>query len=280
MRDINSILNQQTRTDNPKRVTFADPIPEPRVPAYKTSDANQAQPRTLPRVVDAQVEKRIGESVEHSRPRRSERHAAISQLTDFAAAMQIMENETKSETAFKRANAIFDAKTNTGLKYRKLITHPDYQAAWNKSSANEFGRLAQGVGDRIKGTDTIFFVNKTEIPLDRRKDVTYGKFICELKPNKAEQERTRLTVGGDKINYTGHCGTPTADLTLVKVHLNSVISTLGARYMTVDIKNFYLNTPMARYEYVHLKIDDIPQNESCSTTWRKKLMLMGTCTSK
>ena len=126
LRDINSILNQQTKTDKPKGVTFADPLPKPRVPAYKPSDSTQGHPRTLPRVVnaqtlprvvDAQVEKRIGESVEQSRPRRSERHATISQLTDFAAAMQIMENETKSETAFERANAIFDAKTNTLLKY-------------------------------------------------------------------------------------------------------------------------------------------------------------------
>ncbi len=28
--------------------------------------------------------------------------------------------------------------------------------------------------------------------------------------------------------------------------------------MTLDIKNFYLNTPMARYEYVRIKIEDIP----------------------
>lgn len=28
--------------------------------------------------------------------------------------------------------------------------------------------------------------------------------------------------------------------------------------MTLDIKNFYLNTPMTRYEYVRLKLDDVP----------------------
>jgi hypothetical protein len=28
--------------------------------------------------------------------------------------------------------------------------------------------------------------------------------------------------------------------------------------MTLDVKNFYLNTPMVRYEYVRIKIDDIP----------------------
>ncbi len=29
--------------------------------------------------------------------------------------------------------------------------------------------------------------------------------------------------------------------------------------MTLDLKNFYLNTPMTRYEYVRIKIDDIPE---------------------
>jgi hypothetical protein len=38
------------------------------------------------------------------------------------------------------------------------------------------------------------------------------------------------------------------------MHLNSVISTRGAKYMTVDIKNFYLNTPMVRHEYVRMKM--------------------------
>ena len=36
----------------------------------------------------------------------------------------------------------------------------------------------------------------------------------------------------------------------VKILLNSVISTKGARFMTIDIKDFYLNTPMARFEYM------------------------------
>ncbi len=93
-------------------------------------------------------------------------------------------------------------------------------------------------------TNTIFFVQKKDIPADQRKDVTYGKFVCEYKPNKTEQEWTRFTVGGDKINYPGDCATPTGDLLLFKIMLNSIISTQGARFMTLDIINFYLNTLM------------------------------------
>eukprot|EP00804_Cyclotella_cryptica_P010234 CCRYP_016712-RA/>CCRYP_016712-RA protein AED:0.36 eAED:0.34 QI:0/0/0/1/1/1/2/0/386 len=44
-----------------------------------------------------------------------------------------------------------------------------------------------------------------------------------------------------------------------KILLNSIISTQGARFMTIDIKDFYLNTPMARPEFMRLKLADIPE---------------------
>ena len=44
----------------------------------------------------------------------------------------------------------------------------------------------------------------------------------------------------------------------VKMHLNSVISTKGARYCTIDLKDFYLNTPMDRPEFMRMKISDLP----------------------
>ena len=78
-------------------------------------------------------------------------------------------------------------------------------------------------------------------------------------------------MGGDKVHYPGDVGTPTADLTLVKMHVNSVISTPGARYMTLDVKNFYLNTPMVRYEYVRIKIDDIPEEIIVEYNLREKV---------
>jgi hypothetical protein len=159
----------------------------------------------------------------------------------------------------KTAQAIFDEESGEMLKYRKLITHPKYREVWTHSSANEFGCLAQGVGSRIEGTNTILFVQKNNNPADHQRDVTYGMFVCEFKPNKTEQEWTRFTMGEDKINYPGDCATPTGNLTLFKIMLNSVISTRGARFMTLDINNFYLNTPMAQYKYIRIKLDDVPE---------------------
>eukprot|EP00804_Cyclotella_cryptica_P015223 CCRYP_000751-RA/>CCRYP_000751-RA protein AED:0.35 eAED:0.36 QI:0/0/0/1/1/1/3/0/419 len=44
----------------------------------------------------------------------------------------------------------------------------------------------------------------------------------------------------------------------VKLLFNSVISTPGAKFMTMDISNFYLMTPLPRPEYLRLKLSDIP----------------------
>jgi len=79
---------------------------------------------------------------------------------------------------------------------------------------------------------------------------------------KKDKYRTRITMGGNLINYPGDCGTPTADLLTVKLLLNSVVSTPIARFMTLNlkVKDFYLMTPMKRYEYFRMKIELFPQD--------------------
>ena len=72
------------------------------------------------------------------------------------------------------------------------------------------------------------------------------------------------------MNYTEDCGTPTADLLTVKLLLNSIVSTAGAEFMTIDIKNFYLNTPLKRYEYFRLQIADLPDNVIEQSNYAKR----------
>jgi hypothetical protein len=45
---------------------------------------------------------------------------------------------------------------------------------------------------------------------------------------------------------------------VAKMLFNSVISTKGARFMTMDISNFYLMTPLHHPEFIHVKLSDIP----------------------
>ncbi len=67
-----------------------------------------------------------------------------------------------------------------------------------------------------------------------------------------------MVTGGDRVHYPGNAGTPTTNLLTVKILTNSIISTAGTKFMTMDIKDFYLNTPMARYKYMRLRIADMP----------------------
>ena len=98
-----------------------------------------------------------------------------------------------------------------------------------------------------------------DIPADRRKDVTYGRVVVNYRPQKEYLNRTRLTVGGDRIKYPWNVSTPTAALTTAKLVINSTISTPRARYMCCDLGNFYLGTPLYRYEYIRLSIKIFPQ---------------------
>ena len=73
--------------------------------------------------------------------------------------------------------------------------------------------------------------------------MAYTRIAVNERSQKAEVNITRLTYGGSNLNIEMDVGTPTASLLTVKILLNSVISTPGAKFMAIDIKDFYLNTP-------------------------------------
>jgi hypothetical protein len=163
--------------------------------------------------------------------------------------------------------AVFDEVTGKMLEYRHLMKHPDpkIREQWQKSSANEFGRTMQGVGknrpegEQIKGTDTMHLIKKCNIP--KGKKITYARFVSEIRLQKAEIHRTRLTAGGNQLEYEGKTSTETAGMETIKIHVNSTISRArkGARYLCIDIGNMYLNTKLLAPEYMRIHIDLIPE---------------------
>eukprot|EP00804_Cyclotella_cryptica_P002199 CCRYP_018252-RA/>CCRYP_018252-RA protein AED:0.18 eAED:0.16 QI:0/0/0/1/0.4/0.16/6/0/1101 len=171
----------------------------------------------------------------------------------------IADRVARRRREMEAAHAVLDQETGQLLEYRQLLKHRKFRDVWNLSASDEFGRLAQGIGGRIKGTDTIRFVHKHEIPQDRFKDVTYIKFVCTIRTEKKDPYRTRATMGGNLINYPEDVDTPTANLLLIKIFLNSVISTKGARFAGADIANFYLITSLTRPEYAKIHLSDIPE---------------------
>jgi hypothetical protein len=147
------------------------------------------------------------------------------------------------------ANAVICPETGKSLKHQELITKLRYKIKWMRSTANKINRLYN--------TNTIIFIRRSNIPKGRK--VTYGSFVVDIKDHKEEKECTTLTVGGDQIEYPGDKSTRTAGLTTAKILISSVISTLGAKFLVIDIKNFYLNTPLGRFEYMVINLSSLPQ---------------------
>jgi hypothetical protein len=58
---------------------------------------------------------------------------------------------------------------------------------------------------------------------------------------------------------SGNVVTSTADITTFKILINSTISTAEAAMMMMEIKNYYLGTPLPRFEYMKMLLSRFPE---------------------
>ena len=96
------------------------------------------------------------------------------------------------------AYAVLDDNTGDLLKYHHLMKHLKYKDTWTASFSKDIRRLATT-------TETIFFMSKHDIPKERQGDVTYGRIVCVCRKGKKDKYHTRITMGGNLINYPGDC---------------------------------------------------------------------------
>jgi hypothetical protein len=195
-------------------------------------------------------------------------HAAVEKLQRRKMQHQV---NSLTETAYPVplpqhfAHAVWDDESGRMLEFRHLLNHknPKTRKLWGRAGANEYGRLMQGIGktrkpeDRITGMNSMHFIPKHQVP--KGKIVTYARFVADIRPQKDEPARMRLTAGGDRLPYDGKKSTETAGLETTKILLNSVISTPGARFACFDIGNMYLNTKLPTPEYMRIHSSMIPE---------------------
>ena len=172
-------------------------------------------------------------------------------------------NDSSVNQEYKnQANAVINEETEKKIEYQHLIHHKKYRDNWLKSAAKEFYTLFQGSkkdkhgNQKIKGTNTLFWINKNQVP--ENKKVTYARIVCSVRPKKEDPNHTRITAGGDRLEYLGDVSTETAGLTTAKMLFNSVVSTPDAKFCTFDISNMYLNTPLDDYQYMRFNVKDVP----------------------
>jgi hypothetical protein len=142
------------------------------------------------------------------------------------------------------------------MEYSALMKDPRLQPLWTQGFGNECGRLFQVIRG-IPRTDTCFFIELKNIPNNRK--ITYGRIVCDYKPHKREMERVRLTVGGNRLDNSGDVATSRADITTFKILINSTLYTEDAAMMMMDIKHYYIGTPLPRFEYMKMLLSRFPE---------------------
>ncbi|KAI2496641.1 Reverse transcriptase (RNA-dependent DNA polymerase) [Fragilaria crotonensis] len=138
-------------------------------------------------------------------------------------------------------------------EYRELSQSSD-GAIWENSNCEEIGRLAQGYG-AIKGTNTIHFIRRSAIPHGRK--AAYLRVVSAYRPEKANPHRVRWTVGATKLTTLSRSA-QNRRLDHCKIALQQRLVDPRSTFLGIDLKDFYLGTPMDRYEYMRVPIWMLP----------------------
>jgi hypothetical protein len=155
---------------------------------------------------------------------------------------------TNIAVALHTSHTVIAATTGETFERAQFIRGVDSEQ-WLYSTANKFRRLTKGILPHIpSGTETMAYLHHDALPNGRK--ATYARFVATEQPHKTEKKCVRLTVWGNLIDYPDKLITPSADLSTIKILLNSVISTPNARFATFDLKDFrdasYLSEATAR----------------------------------
>ncbi len=122
---------------------------------------------------------------------------------------------------------------------------PALKGLWVPAMSKELHHLAQRKEGVTVGTNTIFYLTHDEIRrIPKDCTITYARIIIDHCPKKDDPNRVRITIGRNLIDYHYKLTTRTANMVSAKIMWNSVISTPGAKFGGMDIKNMYLKTTL------------------------------------
>ena len=88
----------------------------------------------------------------------------------------------------------------------------------------------------LLGIGTMRFIPQSGVP--KGKKVVYLQIAVDIRDHKRVWEQVCIVVGGDQIDFEVKAMTCTVDMTTVKMHLQNMLLTVGAKYMNLDLKNF------------------------------------------
>ncbi len=123
---------------------------------------------------------------------------------------------------------------------------------WEVAGGDEITRLIESL--------TAIPIHKTTTPAHKWRDNVYYKPVVnhKLKDGKIEY-RVQGTAGGNLLTVLHDVSARTANLEVVKILIHATCTAKRKR-MTIDIKDFYLGTPLppGQYEYMRIHKSKIP----------------------
>ena len=251
---------QRATAKTPPIIVPPEPIAQPAIPTSQPQKEtlNNA---TLPRVeeVTEEDEKETPPSTNNNNnntpaPRVNPQYY---QGTNFNE-LKLFGIFAKSLLTDNKAFHIYNKETGKKETIDTLLSTKDPK--WESAISNEFGRLLKGNKNGVGFTDTMEFIHKQQLPSNKK--TTYATYRFDHRPLKSEPWRCRMVVGGDKLPYDDDAGSPAASLLETKLIINSVISDSdkGARFFTLDLKDFFLCSTMEDPEYMKVYWKHIPED--------------------
>ncbi len=139
--------------------------------------------------------------------------------------------------------------------YKTLMNDPATAEVWQTAFGKEFREVAQG--DKKMGQNSIhaMFVmthNKLAHVLRAGLKFTFANPVVNYWPQKKDPNRIIILDMGNLVSYEGKLSVQTTDINTAQIHWNSVISNKKAKYMFLDIKNFYLMAALEYFEYMKI----------------------------
>jgi hypothetical protein len=238
--------------ENKRPAVLIQPIiTSPATHIYHQTEVNQSPDNICESKNSTQITRLVNPSARSTSPPRVPARARIhsprksqGDFLDMGSVNHAMASDNKNVPMM---NAVLHTVTRKEIQYKDFMKISTLGPLYKKDLCYESGRLCRGIRD-IQGTNTCFFVQLTNIHKGCK--ISYGKLVYDYRPNKAEKYWVRLTVDGNTLYYIRDMATSTADITTFKILINSTLSTEDAEMMKMDIINYYLRTPLPRYEYM------------------------------
>ena len=161
---------------------------------------------------------------------------------------QLLQQATLMASGALPANTTTMTHTVDPTRYDAALRGPD-RDIWETAACTEIDRLIESGTGR--------FIHMSDKPADRKASYYNPQIRVKHKEDGTTEYRVRGTYGGDQSDYTGPVSAATAALPTIKLLLNAVASE-DASWMTIDIKDFYLGTPLPNKEYMRITLKHIP----------------------